>query len=133
MHGPGTDTQAGRFPRGLTHFSTWSKLKQRWIKNRASAVQAAVITVLFGLVLWRLPLAEGFVHWSFDLPTRLAPAPRALRSRSWGDRGEPARRRLERCREHVARGPERDRGIARQRHGGCRYERAVYLESVRES
>ena len=47
----------------------WPKLKQRWIENQAGAKKAALVTVLLGLILWRLPIGEGFVHWSFDLLT----------------------------------------------------------------
>ena len=52
----------------------WQTLKQRWTDNRLCARRTAVITVLFGLVLWGLPQGDGFVQWSFDLPTLLAPA-----------------------------------------------------------
>lgn len=43
------------------------------MENRAGAIRAAGATALLGVVLALLPQAQGFVHWSFDLPTVLRP------------------------------------------------------------
>ncbi len=52
----------------------WQQLRERLAENRPGARQGAWVTVLVGVALWSLPLGEGFVHWSFDLPTLLRPA-----------------------------------------------------------